>query len=86
MIDILETNISKKKEHYIIRHRENIDSFQTDTEKSKSKSSNVDIIISKKQLKYIRQVRKYNTYLLEVHIFFKQLELIVFIVYIALNS
>ena len=35
MIDILEMNISEKEEYYIIRYRENIDSFWTDTEKVK---------------------------------------------------
>ena len=86
MIDILEINISEKEEYYIIRHKENIDSFWTDAEKSKSKSSDIGIIISKKWSKHIGQVRKYSGYLLEVHFFFKQLELVVFIVYIALNS
>ena len=53
MIDILETNISEKEGHYIIRHRENIDSFWTSVEKGKSKGSGVGIIISKKWSKYI---------------------------------
>ena len=48
MIGILEMNISEKEGYYIIRHRENIDSFWTDTEKSKSKGSSIGIIISKK--------------------------------------
>ena len=48
MIGILETNIFEKEGYYIIRYRENIDSFWTDTEKGKSKDSGVGIIISKK--------------------------------------
>ena len=48
MINILEMNIFKKEENYIIRYRENIDSFWTDAEKGKSKGLDVDIIISKK--------------------------------------
>ena len=48
MIGILETNIFEKEGHYIIRYRENIDSFWTNTKKGKSKSSGVDIIVSKK--------------------------------------
>ena len=39
MISILEMNISEKEKYYIIRYRENIDSFWTDAEKDKSKDS-----------------------------------------------
>ena len=48
MIGILETNMLEKEGHFIIRHRENIDSFWTDAEKGKSKGSGVGIIINKK--------------------------------------
>ena len=53
MIGILETNISEKEGYYIIRYRENIDSFWTNAKKGKSKSSDIGIIISKKWSKYI---------------------------------
>ena len=86
MIGILEMNILEKERHYIIRHRENIDSFWTDAEKGKSKGSGIGIIIIQKWSKHIEQVRKYSRYLLEVHFFFKQFELVVFIVYMALNN
>src|SRR5437868_7342579 len=86
MIGILEMNILEKEGHFIIRHRENIDSFWTDAEKGKSKGSGVDIIISQKWSKHIGQVRKHSRYLLEVHFFFKQFELVVFIVYMAPNN
>ena len=48
MIGILEMNILKKEGYFITRHRENIDSFWTNAEKSKSKGSGIGIIISKK--------------------------------------
>src|SRR5437868_3940188 len=41
MIGILEMNILEKERYYIIRYRENIDSFWTDAEKGKSKGSSV---------------------------------------------
>ena len=44
------------------------------------------ILVSKNWSKYIEQIRKHSSYLLEVHFFFKQLELVVFIVYIVPNS
>ena len=37
MIGILEMNIFEKEGYYIIRHRENIDSFWTNAEKRKNK-------------------------------------------------
>src|SRR5437868_3075762 len=55
MIRIVETNISEKERQYLVRHKENIDSFWTDTEKSKNKSLEVGIIVSKNWSKYIGQ-------------------------------
>ena len=46
----------------------------------------MSILVSKNWSKHIGQIRKHSSYLLEVYFFFKQLELVVFIVYIALNS
>ena len=86
MIGIVEMNISEKESQYLVRHRKSIDSFWTDTKKGKNKSSEVSIIVSKNWSKHIGQIRKHSSYLLEVFFFFKQLELVVFIVYIVLNS
>ena len=86
MVGIVKTNISEKEGQYITSHREKIYSFWTNAEKGKNKSSGVGILICKNWSKHIGQIRKYSSYLLEVYFFFKQLELVVFIVYIALNS
>ena len=86
LVGIVETNISEKEGQYIISHREKIDSFWTNAEKEKNKGSGVGILVSKNWSKHIGQIRKHSSYLLEVHFFFKQLELVVFIVYIAPNS
>jgi len=86
LVGIVETNISEKEGQYIISHREKIDSFWTNAEKGKNKGSGVGILVSKNWSKHIGQIRKHSSYLLEVHFFFKQLELVVFIVYIAPNS
>src|SRR5207237_1372861 len=48
--------------------------------------SGVGIIVSDKWAKHIGQIRKHNGYLIEVHFFFKQLEIVVFTVYIAPND
>jgi len=86
LVGIVETNISEKEGQYIISHREKIDSFWTNAEKGKNKGSGVGILVSKNWSKHIGQIRKHSSYLLEVYFFFKQLELVVFIVYIAPNS
>ena len=86
MIEIVETNILEKEGQYLVRYRESIDSFWTNAEKGKNKGSRVSLIVSKNWLKYIGQIRKDSRYLLEVYFFFKQLELVVFIIYIASNS
>ena len=47
LVGIVETNISEKEGQYITSHREKIDSFWTNAEKGKNKSSGVGILVSK---------------------------------------
>jgi exonuclease III len=63
-----------------------LNSYWTDAEIGKNKGSGIGAIVSEKWAKHIGQVKKHNGYLLELHFFFRQLEIVVFIVYIASNS
>jgi exonuclease III len=86
IIGLVETNISEKEGQYIVNQDSIINSFWTSAEEGKSKGSGVGVLVNRKWAKHIGQVKKHNGYLLELHFFFRQMEIVVFIVYIAPNS
>ena len=86
IIELVETNVTSKERHYIVNQESNLSSFWTNAEEGKNKGSGIGAIVSSKWARHIGQVKKHSRYLLELHFFFRQLELVVFIVYIALNN
>jgi exonuclease III len=86
IIGIVETNITSKEGHYIVNQESSLSSFWTSAEEGKNKGSGIGAIVSNEWAKHIGQVKRYSGYLLELHFFFKQLELVVFIVYMAPNN
>ncbi len=86
IIGIVETNITNREGQFIVKQRSSLNSFWSNAEEGKNKGSGVGIIVSDKWAKHIGQIRKHNGYLIEVHFFFKQLEIVVFTVYIAPND
>ena len=58
--------------------------FWSSAAKDKKKRSDIGILINKQQEKHVNIVKKINEYMIELILYFKQLELVVLEVYILL--
>ena len=67
-------------------NRDNFVGFWSNTEKEKKKGSGVGLLIHKKWERHLGQVKKDSPYYLEATFLFKQLELIIIMVYIPPNN
>ena len=86
IIGIAETNISSKEGVFLDFNRDNFVGFWSNTEKEKKKGSGVGLLIHKKWERHLGQVKKDSPYYLEATFLFKQLELIIIMVYIPPNN
>ena len=66
--------------------RDNFVGFWSNAEKEKKKGSSVGLLIHKKWERHLGQVKKVSPYFLEATFLFKQLELIIIMVYIPPNN
>ncbi|CAG8458186.1 16172_t:CDS:2 [Gigaspora margarita] len=84
---LTETNLAKKKEK-ILEYNLNIQykSYWTSASEDKKKGSSIRILIDKSWKKHVGAVKRISEYMIEVCIYFKQLELVLVGVYILLNN
>ena len=86
ILGITETNISDKKDHYILLQNSPYKMCWTSSSFNKKKGSGLGVAIREKIQKYTGNFKKHNEYLLEFHIILKCLRLDVLIMYLPPND
>jgi exonuclease III len=88
-IDILglaETNISKKEGFFIAKDLDKYRSFWSDSNTTKKKGSGIGILVEERWERHLGQIDRVNEYMIVANFIFKQLELIVIMIYMPPNN
>jgi exonuclease III len=88
-IDILglaETNISKKEGFFIAKDLDKYRSFWSDSNATKKKGSGVGILVEERWERHLGQIDRVNEYMIVANFIFKQLELMVIMIYMPPNN
>jgi exonuclease III len=88
-IDILglaETNISKKEGFFIAKDLSGYRGFWSDSDAMKKKGSGVGILVEERWERHLGQVDRVSEYMIVANFIFKQLELMVIMVYLPPNN
>ena len=86
ILGIVESNISEKEGKYILMENGDNKSYWASADIVKKKGSGVGIIVSNKWEKHLGKIDRISEYMLVARFFFKQLELVVIIVYFPPNN
>jgi len=88
-IDILglaETNISKKEGFFITKDLSKYRSFWSDSNVEKKKGSEVRLLVEERWERHLGQIDRVNEYMIVANFIFKQLELMIIMIYMPPNN
>jgi len=88
-IDILglaETNISKKEGFFITKDLNKYRSFWSDSNAEKKKGSGVGLLVEERWERHLGQIDRVNEYMIVANFIFKQLELMIIMIYMPPNN
>jgi hypothetical protein len=83
ILGITETNLAEREGKFLLhKTTERYVGFWSSAAEDKKKGSGVGLLIEEQWAKHVGRVRKINEYIIEITLYFKQMELIVIGVYI----
>ena len=86
ILGIVESNISEKEGRYIMIEDKENKSYWANADGNKKKGSGVGIIVSNKWEKHLGKIDRISEYMLVARFFFKQIEIVVVVVYFPPNN
>ena len=86
IVGLAETNISAKEGFFLGKSLEEYKNFWSSASPDKKKGSGIGLLISKKWEKHLGQIERTNEYMISASFFFKQVEIIIIMVYLLPND
>ena len=86
IIGLSETNISSKEGFFITRNMKEYKSFWANSNPEKKKGSGVGILINKHWEKHLRGIDRTNKNMITANFLFKQLEIVIIMLYMPPNN
>ena len=88
-IDILglaETNISTREGFFLTNGKDNYKSFWANASLDKKKGSGVGLLVNEQWERHLGQVDRVNEYMITANFFFKQMEVLIMMIYMPPNN
>lgn len=86
IVGLAETNISEREGRFLTQNIKNYKSFWSNADLNKKKGSGVGLLVNQQWEKHLGQIERTNEYMIMATFMFKQLEIIIMVVYLPPND